>query len=153
MKYLYVVVLVLLLSASFCAKNGKDKSPKLVVASIDSTEKEKPKYIISEVWVANGDSLMFTANKIKEAATIIIPKADVLCELDTTDTIFTLEGITYLFISLVKDDKKENSKKWTSRKFLIKEHKHKSTYEYSAYVHKKMKMAEGKSSPKIIVDP
>ena len=153
MKYLSVVVLVLLLSASFCARNEKVKSPKLVIASIDSTEKEKPKYIIPEVWVTNGDSLMFTAKKIKEAATIIIPMADVLCELGVEDTIFTLEGITYLFIPLIKDDNKEKSKEWTSRKFLIKEHKHKSTYEYSAYVHKKMKMAEGKSSPKIIVDP
>ena len=153
MKYLTVVVLVLLLSASFCAKNEKDKSPKLVIASIDSTEKEKPKYIITEVRVTNGDSLVFTANKIKEAATIIIPMADVLCELGTEDTTFIVEGITYLFITLIERDKKENSKEWTSRKFLIKEHKHKSTYEYSAYINKKMKMAEGKSSPKIIVDP
>lgn len=153
MKILSVAVLVLLLSASFCAKNEKDKSPKLVIASIDSTEKEKPKYIIPEVRVVTGDSLMFTANKIKEAATIIIPMADVLCELDTADTIFMVGGITYLFITLIEDDKKENSKEWTSRKFLIKKHEHKSTYEYSAYVHKKMKMAEGESSPKIIVDP
>jgi hypothetical protein len=153
MKYLYVVALVLLLSAFFCAKSERDKSPKLVIASIDSTEKEKPKYIIPEVRVVKGDSLMFTANKIKEAATIIIPRADVLCKLDTVDNIFTVEGITYLFITLIENDKKENSKEWTSRKFLIKEHKHKSTYEYSAYINKKMKMAEGESSPKIIVDP
>ena len=106
MKYLTVVVLVLLLSASFCAKNEKDKSPKLVIASIDSTEKEKPKYIITEVRVTNGDSLVFTANKIKEAATIIIPMADVLCELGTEDTTFIVEGITYLFITLIERDKK-----------------------------------------------
>ena len=154
MKILSMVLLILLLSASFCAKNGTDQRPsKLVIASIDSTEKENPKYIIPLTELIPGDSLMFTAKKIKKTATVIIPKADMLCELNSTDSTIYIEGITYLFIPLVKNDKMSNDKEWASRMFVIKEHQKKTTYEYSAYIHKRMKMAEGKSSPKIIVDP
>ncbi len=153
MRILSIVALVLLLSASFCAKPGDDRSPRLVIVSLDFANKDTTNFVAVNESLFSYDSLMFTAQKIKKAATVIIPMADLLCKIETGDSIWVIAGITYLFLPLMKDDQDGKIKEWTSRKLIINKHKKKMTYEYSAYIHRKMKMAEGKSSPKIIVNP
>jgi hypothetical protein len=138
----------LLLSASFCAGPGDDKSPKLVIVHLETAKDDTAKFITTPAELNSGDSLMFSAKKIKETATVLIPMGDELCLLDSADITCKAAGINFLFIPLQK-----NGNEFTSKKFIVNKHSKRTVYEYSAYVHKYKKMAEQKSSPKIIVDP
>lgn len=148
MRILSVFVMVLLLSASFCAKNDSSRKPKKETVEI---EKDKAKYVANNVTVTKNDTVVFTAKKVKTISTIIIPEADSLFQINGDDVTFKTNGVTYLFISLVEEDENKKPAEWTSREYIIIGNK--AIYEYSIFIPNEKKMAEAESSPKIIVDP
>jgi len=146
MKTFGVFVLILFFSTLFCAGQEKQLQQHVVVG-IDYAIPDTKNFRASEAEVKSGGSLMFNASKITQEATVIIPKADLICKIEPKDSTYEVGGITYLFVPLIK---KTNS---ISRKFIINKHDTTTTYDYSIYIHEENKMAEGESSPKIIVDP
>jgi hypothetical protein len=148
MKVLSICILLLFLSASFCAGPKSKEPPKLIIVEIDYARPDTNTFLSSEANVKSGDTLMFSASMLEKESTVLIPMGDLVFHLDSGDLEYEVAGIKYVFVPLLK---KTNN--FMSRKFIIKTHKKRTEYDYSVYIHKKKKMAEQKSSPKIIVDP
>lgn len=162
---IFTVFLLFVIFISFA--NAQEKRPSLKKVEIaadttlylnDLTQEKIKKIKVDNIMVIEDDSVQFKANGETVPLLIIIPKADLLFSnysaLKSKDynTVYTINGITFLFIYLDEtnresdllfinyhDPKKENDKYYY--------------YRYSVYIIDENIMAEGKSSPEIIVDP
>lgn len=148
MKILSVVVLVLLLSASFCAGPKSNEQPKLVIVNVDYSKGDTTNFQTSKAEVRTDDTLMFKANKIMKTTTVLVPMGDLIFKLKKGEAQYEEGDINFMFVPLQRD-----RNEWTSRKYIINKHNKHTEYDYSVYIHKNKKMAEAESSPKIIVDP
>ncbi len=163
MKFRYVVLLVLFLNTTFCTrdKNSDNVVPDAppvedTVSVILKYDKEQPlesQYRISKVSVKQKGKLRFT-NDTKEketSVTFIIPNADLLFEDFRGYYAFSINNITYLVITVGKNGKSKVLKIHDDANQGAGEFG--KRYVYSAYCQDAGVMAEGDSSPVIIIKP
>ena len=161
MKFRYVVLLVLFLNTTFCTRdknsdNGVPDAPPVedTVKVILKYDKEKPlesQYRILKVNVKQKGKLRFINDTNETSVTFIIPNADLLFKDFKGYYAFSIENITYLVITVGKNGKSK----------VMKIHddanqgagKVGKRYPYSAYCPDVGEMAEGESSPVIIIKP
>ncbi len=163
MKFRYVVLLVLFLNTTFCTRdknsdNGVPDAPPVedTVSVILKYDKEQPlesQYRIRKVSIKQKGKLRFI-NDTKEKETsvaFIIPNADLLFADFKDYYAFSINDITYLVITVGKNGK--------SKIMRIHDDANQGAgevgkiYPYSAYCQDVGKMAEGHSSPVIIIEP
>ncbi len=161
MKIFTISFIVLVVMSIVCAQD-KDKVKTVTIFKdktmyLDSlTLERKEKFKCNNIKIGNDSSVQFIATEEAVPLIIIIPKADSLFSNynvlpDTNYFVNIINGITFLSIYLDKTYLQ-------SQNLFIKYHdpeqkKDKYYYPYTVYIIKKHLMAEGHSSPEIIVDP
>ena len=156
------LILVMLISTTNAQNESKLKKVTIVkekTVYVDSLTLEKiPKFKCNNITVENGDSVKFISTAQTVPLLIIIPKVDSLFSNydefsnDSNYTVQNINGIIFLFIYL-------NEEHSESETFSLYYHDPERNadksyyYRYSVYIINANAMAEGKSSPEIIVEP